>query len=250
MGFRVGQLLAIAWGLVVAGAQEGDFSQHQNSAPRVQQARTEKAQEVRALFAKAQVAYPARRLLLRAFKADNQLELWAGDGQGPLTLVTTYAICARSGSLGPKRMQGDGQVPEGFYVVDRFNPTSNFHLSLGVSYPNTSDRQLGRVGHLGGDIFIHGDCVTIGCIPIETEPIKALYLIALDTKLTFGSTIAVQIFPTRMTAEGLQRLHNLAQEDTELWAFWQNLVPGYTYFEEHHLPAPVVVDPKTGRYRW
>ena len=52
----------------------------------------------------------------------------------------SYPICAGSGDLGPKRERGDGQVPEGLYEIDRFNPTSRYHLSLRVNYPNLSDR--------------------------------------------------------------------------------------------------------------
>ena len=78
----------------------------------------------------------------------------------------------RFGQPWPQATQGDSQVPEGFYHMDRFNPLSNFHLSLGVSYPNQSDRILGASGRLGGDIFIHGDCVTIGCVPITDEGIR------------------------------------------------------------------------------
>jgi murein L,D-transpeptidase YafK len=73
--------------------------------------------------------------------------------------------------LGPKRRKGDGQVPEGLYVIDTFNPNSIFYLSLGINCPNASDRVLGK-GELGGDIFIHGNRVTIGCIPIRDYPIK------------------------------------------------------------------------------
>ncbi len=48
-----------------------------------------------------------------------------------------------AGTLGPKRMQGDYKVPEGFYYINEFNPKSSFHLSLGLNYPNASDRILG-----------------------------------------------------------------------------------------------------------
>lgn len=97
-------------------------------------------------------------------------------------LIKDYQICSLSGELGPKRQQGDLQVPEGFYWIDRFNPASNFYLSLGINYPNQFDRILGKSGELGGDIFIHGGCVTIGCIPITDDKIKELYLIAVEAK--------------------------------------------------------------------
>ncbi len=50
-----------------------------------------------------------------------------------------------AGTLGPKTNAGsDYQVPEGFYYINEFNPKSSFHLSLGLNYPNASDRILGR----------------------------------------------------------------------------------------------------------
>ncbi|MBC7451384.1 MAG: hypothetical protein H7259_07840, partial [Cytophagales bacterium] len=65
---------------------------------------------------------------------------WAkGKTSTQFTLTKTYSICSASGTSGPKRKQGDNQVPEGVYYIDRFNPASNFHLSLGLNYPNTSD---------------------------------------------------------------------------------------------------------------
>jgi len=84
------------------------------------------------------------------------------------TLVKNYPICATSGLLSPKRRFGDEQVPEGF------NPQSNFQLSLHVSYPNAADRISGSKQNLG-DIFLDGNCVTIGCIPITDDEIKEVY---------------------------------------------------------------------------
>jgi len=71
----------------------------------------------------------------------------------PLTLVKTYPVCAASGVLGPKRHQGDEQVPEGFYHVRRFNPESTYHLSLGIDYPNESDSNPGNEPYAAIYIF-------------------------------------------------------------------------------------------------
>lgn len=48
----------------------------------------------------------------------------------------------QSGSIGPKRSEGDNQVPEGFYYINEFNSRSNYHLALGLNYPNASDKVL------------------------------------------------------------------------------------------------------------
>src|SRR4051812_10092789 len=116
--------------------------------------------EVRAAFAAKGVRWPPAALHLRVYKADDALELWARNADDAFVLVKSYRICARSGGLGPKRGEGDMQVPEGVYAIERFNPNSKFHLSLGLDYPNASDRVRGA-RPFGGDIFIHGECVTI-----------------------------------------------------------------------------------------
>jgi murein L,D-transpeptidase YafK len=214
----------------------------------VREARSQKSAAIEKLFADAGVAYPPAQVLLRVYKDDDLLELWAGDAGEPLVRIKGYPICSRSGELGPKRRRGDLQVPEGFYHVDRFNAWSNFHLSLGINYPNDSDRALGYQANLGGDIFIHGDCVTIGCVPIETEPIKELYLIALDARLA-GRTVHVHIFPRALDEAGLAALATRAGDDAALQAFWRGLAPGWEYFENNRRLPKIRVDKKSGAYR-
>jgi len=55
-------------------------------------------------------------VFIRIFKAERELELWMGKAER-FTLIKTYPICAFSGALGPKLMEGDRQSPEGFYKV-------------------------------------------------------------------------------------------------------------------------------------
>jgi murein L,D-transpeptidase YafK len=204
---------------------------------RVAKAREASEPQIRKLF--AGLDYPPRRVLLRAFKEDRALELWAGGKSGALKLVRTYPICASSGGLGEKTREGDGQVPEGFYEVSALNPASQFLLSLRVSYPNARDRAL---HHTGGDIFIHGSCVTIGCIPIEDGPLQELYVIAADARAA-GARLLVEIFPGR-NWDGLLKK---ADGRPALRAFWENLREGDAIFLERGEPPGVSVD-KRGRY--
>ena len=125
-----------------------------------------------------------------------------------------------------------GRCREGFYYIDRFNPVSSFHLSLGINYPNSSDRTLCKSGNPGGDIFIHGDCVTIGCIPITDDKIKELYILAVEAKNSGQTNIPVHIFPARLSQTKLVELKK-EYKDPKLFAFWQNLAEGYSYFEEN-----------------
>jgi murein L,D-transpeptidase YafK len=214
---------------------------------RVAAARQNKSAAVSELFANAGVAYPPEELYLRAFKHERELEVWAGARGQPLKKVKTYPFCAASGELGPKRRQGDLQVPEGFYTIDLFNPRSDYHLSIRVSYPNESDRILGQQP-LGGAIMVHGNCVSIGCIAIEDGPIEELYILTLDSRAKMGRNVPIHIFPRRLDAAGLAELRKLPHATEALLAFWRGLEPGWRFFEETQRPPRVSVDPKTGAY--
>jgi murein L,D-transpeptidase YafK len=215
-------------------------------ADRVSDARRAKGDAVLALFARAGVAYPPAELYLRGFKAERELEVWAGPRGGPLKPITRYSVCAASGELGPKRRQGDLQVPEGFYVLDRFNPFSNFLLSLRVSYPNASDKVRGARGELGGDIYVHGSCVSIGCLAIEDAQIQELYLIAFDAQRAGGRAPVVHLFPGRLDPAGLKAL---SREHPAQAEFWAELAPAYQQFEATRRLPRVKIDGATGRYR-
>jgi murein L,D-transpeptidase YafK len=240
-------LLKIQPGSGADPAPASSFLAEQRRYPRVRAAYQQKEAGLRALFAASGVDYPPVRLFIRAFKRERVLELWAGEpGSSPLSRVKTYDVCAVSGELGPKRRQGDGQIPEGFYRIDRFNPQSQFHLSLRVDYPNRADRL--REGHrrLGGDIYIHGDCVTIGCLPIGDEGIKELYLLAVEARAA-GGTIPVHVFPTRLDEAGRAHLAALAAGNAGRARFWRSLQDGYDAFEATRV-VPVVEVDRAGEY--
>jgi murein L,D-transpeptidase YafK len=214
----------------------------------VQAAYREKEAGAKKLFADKGVAYPPQRLLLRVLKRERLVELWAaGRRADKLALITAFNICASSGGLGPKRQRGDGQVPEGFYYINHFNPESSFYLSLGVSYPNASDRLLKTGRDPGGAIYIHGDCVTIGCIPLTDDKIKELYVIALDVTTAGLDKIPVHIFPARLDSAGFAALKTEFGTNRELLEFWANLKQGYDRFERDHLIPNVSISAK-GKY--
>ncbi|MDP2273005.1 MAG: L,D-transpeptidase family protein [Archangium sp.] len=207
---------------------------------KVKEVRTRRAADVKALVERAGLSYPVDEVYLRAFKKERQLELWAGKKGQPMALVKTYPFCAASGELGPKRKEGDSQVPEGLYEVPSFNPYSSYHLSMEVSYPNASDRLRSDARRPGGNIYLHGSCASIGCIAIEDEPIEEVYLITVDAK---RRPIRFDIFPARLDPAGLKSLDDPAQAD-----FWNELAPAYAAFEQNHRPAAFTVSKKTGAY--
>jgi hypothetical protein len=137
----------------------------------------------------AGIAYPPGQLSLVGLKSERVLEVWALGPQGWRRL-RAYPILAASGGPGPKLRQGDMQVPEGIYRLTTFNPTSSYHLSLRVDYPNADDRAAARRDgrarqgvDLGGDIYVHGRSVSIGCIAIGDAGIEELYLLLAEVGL-------------------------------------------------------------------
>lgn len=118
------------------------------------------------------------RLVLVALKDQQRLMVYASRPGEPWRQIAAWPFTASSGALGPKQRSGDYQIPEGHYAITHLNPNSAYHLSIGVAYPNAFDRaraaEDGRE-QLGGDIFIHGKAVTIGCIPIGDAAIEALF---------------------------------------------------------------------------
>lgn len=215
---------------------------------RVAEARAHCADALRQRFAAAGIAYPPADIFLRAFKREAVLELWArpaaGGGAAVFRLVATYPILGASGALGPKRREGDRQVPEGFYVINRFNPRSLFHLSLGLDYPNASDLALTtNPSAPGSDIFLHGGAKSIGCLAMGDAVVEELFLAALDARDLAGqAAIAVHIFPCRLDAAGWRDvLGPLAAARPELADFWRGLQAGHDFFEREKMPPEVAV---------
>jgi murein L,D-transpeptidase YafK len=225
------------------------FEQEQLRHARVQEA-AKKDAAWRALFAQKNLHYPPRRVLLLAFKRESILEVWSSDGDAQsYVLVKSFHICASSGQAGPKRHVGDGQVPEGFYEIDQFNPQSNFYLSLHVSYPNASDKILSSRGNPGGDIFVHGNCVTIGCLPITDDGIKEVYWLGVLARQAGEKRIPIWIFPRRLSDEGFRALTEQHHEQTDLVSFWGNLKEGYDVFAKEH-KVPAISVSSDGRYHF
>ncbi len=219
------------------------FRATQQKASRVKDAYTEKWEGLRSELKKKGINENFE-LFMRVFKEDKLVEVWLkSKGEKEYKLFKTYTICASSGELGPKRKQGDGQVPEGFYSIAAFNPYSSYHLSLGVSYPNASDKIIGK-GNLGGDIMIHGSCVTIGCMPLTDTYIKEVYILAVEAKNNGQQTIQVHIFPTKMDEKGMKFLADTNEKNLD---FWKNLKTGYDYFEQKKQLPKFTID-KSGKY--
>ena len=103
------------------------------------------------------------------------------------TVLKAYRIGLGNEPIGHKQFEGDGRTPEGIYYINRQNPNSQYHLSLGISYPDPEDKaramMLGQ--QPGGDIMIHGRGAygnrqtqrdwTAGCIAVSNKEMREIY---------------------------------------------------------------------------
>ncbi len=188
------------------------------------------------------------RIYFRAFKEEETLEIWGAMADGEaMRLIAEYPIARMSGRLGPKRKEGDYQVPEGLYFIDRFNPESQFHLSLGLNYPNASDKIRSDKERPGGDIFIHGNKVSVGCMAMTDPVIEEIWTIAIYARDAGQRNIPVHVFPARMDDKTMVRLLG-EYDDPELKEIWLELELFYDAFERSHLVPSFTVD-SSGTYR-
>ncbi|CAN5285633.1 hypothetical protein BH10PSE9_BH10PSE9_01750 [soil metagenome] len=164
-------------------------------------------------------------ILIRIFKESSELEVWKLQSDGEYALLKTYQICKWSGVLGPKKVEGDRQAPEGFYTVTpaQMNPNSSYYLSFNIGYPNAYDRSLGRTG---AHLMVHGACSSAGCYSMTDEDAGELFALARDSFRGGQTSFQIQAYPFRMTAENFARHVGDAN-----MPFWRMLKTGYDSFE-------------------
>lgn len=122
-------------------------------------------------------------------KSARQMLLLSGS-----SIIGAYGVGLGNEPQGHKQFSGDGKTPEGNYFIDRRNPDSRYHLSIGISYPNPQDAAFAAsVGqHPGNDIFIHGQGPegralapirhdwTAGCIAVSDAEMEDIYAMVQD----------------------------------------------------------------------
>jgi murein L,D-transpeptidase YafK len=99
-------------------------------------------------------------------KSERRLDL-IRDGR----VLRSYPISLGRRPVGQKREEGDLRTPEGEYVLDWRNPSSDFYMSIHISYPNANDRRQARAAGRdpGNMIMIHG-------LPNDSPPTRTDYL--------------------------------------------------------------------------
>lgn len=223
--------------------QDRDFISFQKSFKRVDDAFAKIEDTLKAQFAAKGLQWPAKYMYIRSFKLDSRLEIWVkNEPSAPYKRFKTYKVCALAGSLGPKRYEGDYQVPEGFYYINEFKPNSQYHLALGVNYPNASDRILGDKKKPGGEIFVHGSCVTVGCIPLTDPVIEEVYVLAASTRAAGQDFIPIHVFPVYFKSDkSKETLEKYLDGRPDYKPLAHTLEKVYYFFEEKkQLPAIVI----------
>ncbi len=225
---------------------QSSIIQTQKSSFRVANAFAKKEDTLQKEFKAKGLEWPAKYIFIRSFKYDSQLEIWVkNDLKDKYKLFKTYKVCMQSGSMGPKRLQGDYQVPEGFYYINEFNPRSLYHLSLGLNYPNASDRILSDSLRPGNGIYIHGSCVSVGCIPVTDNDIEEIYLLASYAKAAGQEYIPVHIFPIRYNKKkSLDYLEDNTKNNPALQKFSMQLKKAFDEFEATKEVPLILIDRK------
>jgi murein L,D-transpeptidase YafK len=173
-------------------------------------------------------------VFIRIFKLENTLELWLKDGDR-YRLFETYPICRWSGGLGPKQHEGDGQAPEGFYVIapSQMNPHSHYHRAFNLGFPNAYDRANGRTG---SDLMVHGGCGSVGCYAMTDPQIEEIFNLMEGAFAGGQKQIAVDVLPFRPTEAAM------SAHQADAWApFWQTLAAGEKQFDLTGRPAQIFV---------
>lgn len=179
-------------------------------------------------------------IFIQITKIPGELTVFARTKRGNFKPFRTYPICAYSGGLGPKKKQGDHKSPEGFYKIkpSQMNPSSSFHLSFNLGYPNALDRSKGYTGDF---LMVHGSCVSIGCYAMTDPVIEEIWTLMTAAFEAGQSEIDVHIFPYRMNWP--MRIIPFNHPD---YAFWRTLKPAWKAFSITERPPRTSA--ASGRY--
>ncbi|MBI5219333.1 MAG: hypothetical protein HY958_10430 [Bacteroidia bacterium] len=205
--------------------------------------------------------YPPSCILFRVFKIEQEYEIWAGNSMENLTHIKTIKICAFDGEPGPKLTTSDGKTPEGFYYCDisygskywwmwmKLTPddvdksgeaSRGSSFKMCINYPNAADaertKKFMKGKNPGGEICIHGNCVSAGCISFKNRAFLPVYYFATKHNTAKYGKLQIHIFPFRFTEKLKSRYCDSYSkiDGKSLKSFWDNLEEGYRLFNKNH----------------
>lgn len=222
------------------GTTSNSFREKQMSCTRIREAYAAKEKIVDKTLAEHSISRNNMRIYLRAFKNEKKFELWAKNTSDSVyVLIKEFSICDLSGSEGPKRRSHDLQVPEGFYHISKLNPYSRYFLSMQINYPNASDSIRGVRGHLGNEIFIHGSCLSSGCLAMTDDKIKELFVYCIEAYNSGQEEIGLTIFPAQLNEAKYAALTKEYSKSKDKISLWADLKKSYDLFEQTKVPPTV-----------
>ena len=218
--------------MLSSGMTLPSFREKQMNFTRVREAYTFKEKIVDKTLAVHSISRDSLRIYLRAFKTEKIIELWAKNSSDSVFVpVKEFPICDLSGFEGPKRRYRDLQVPEGFYHISKLNPYSKYYLSMEINYPNASDSIRGVRGHLGNQIYIHGSCISSGCLAMTDDRIRELFVYCIEAYNSGQEEIALTIFPARLIDAKYSGLISDYRKDKDKISLWSDLKKSYDLFD-------------------
>jgi murein L,D-transpeptidase YafK len=216
------------------------FREKQLSYTRVREAYSSKEKTVIKTLSDRSIKRDSLRLYMRAFKTEKKIELWGKNiCDSTYTLIKEISICEISGEIGPKRRSRDLQVPEGFYTINELNPYSKYYLSMKINYPNASDSIRGVKGRLGNLIYIHGGCESSGCIAINDDKIKELFIYCIEAYNAGQENINITIYPAKLEDKTYSRLIAGYSKNKDKVSLWGDLKKSYDLFNHKKVPPMV-----------
>lgn len=205
-----------------------------------------------------QLVYDKLDILLIAYKYELILQLWVKPHNAPSEYVhiKSFDITDPNVSiLGPKSRYGDQLTPEGIYQLE-FYPSlrwSDFYLAFRINYPNQHDltrRQYWQIKEKsGGDINIHGSCVSIGCIPIGNPDIIELFLLIRENQKQ-GNSVNMHIYPLMFDQDyAATVIKSSTKNKTQLGDFWQSLRKVYNHISRYQKIPQIFINKTSGYYQ-
>ncbi|MEI7524111.1 MAG: L,D-transpeptidase family protein [Mariniphaga sp.] len=227
------RLLLIFFSFMILGSviSSPSFREKQMNFTRVREAYAAKEKIVDKTLLGNSISRDSLRIYLQAFKSEKIIELWAKNIRDSVFIpVKEFSICDISGYEGPKRRYRDLQVPEGFYHISKLNPYSRYYLSMEINYPNSSDSIRGVHGHLGNQIYIHGSCISSGCLAMTDDRIRELFVYCIEAYNSGQEEIALTIYPARLTGDNYSGLIADYKKDKDKLSLWADLKKSYDQF--------------------
>ena len=237
-------------------------------------------EEVERWCAQKRLSYPPSAVVLRIFKQERELEIWAKNyGQKQLRLVRTLPICAMDFAPGPKAAEGDGKTPEGFYHPEFSYQSSNWWMwmDLGdvdargkvgkgssfkmcIEYPNALDRRRTRAAgfrETGGQICMHGNCVSLGCASFKNRDFLPVFAFARHHDAKRYGRLQLHVFPFRFDRVSVEDRTRAAKDwphaesfgAEKLLGFWKNLEEGFDAFNADPNPLRLRLGDEGFRFR-